>query len=180
MSISSIVPKLIESNQSSPFNAIRHFDEKGIEFWKARELQKMLGYAKWQRFEDAIDRAKTSLLNQRLDITNHVTASGKLDTLATLANPKTSEDYKLSRHACYTIAMNGDPRKVEIAQAQSYFVAKTREAEIVAPAQNDQIRLLELKNENLKLRSRMIDTTSTLVGMYGEALGLTIAGLNVG
>jgi hypothetical protein len=139
-----------QNNSGSPFDSIRHHDENGNEYWLARELQKILGYAKWQRFEDAIDRAKASLLNQGLDITTHITASGKLDTLATLATPKTSGDYKLSRHACYTIAMNGDPRKDEIAQAQGYFVLKSRQAEV-----SDVISKSELqaaKNEVARLQ----------------------------
>jgi hypothetical protein len=149
----------------SPFDAIRHYDENGNEFWKARELQKILGYAKWQKFEDAIDRAKSSLVNQGLNTTTHLTASGKLSTAS---DPVPLQDYKLSRHACYTIAMNGDPRKVEIAQAQSYFVAKTRQAELVIPAQNDRIRELELElaiQTSINQRMAIQDTRIALHGL---------------
>lgn len=160
----------------NPFDAIRHFDETGCEFWKARELQKILGYSKWQRFEDAIERAKVSIKIQGEDTTKHVTASGKLDTLATLAAPRTSADYKLSRYFCYLVAMNGDPRKQEIAHAQSYFAVQTRKAETVIPAQNDRIRELELENENLRLRKGENDRQDFRLGAYGLATTLLLEG----
>jgi hypothetical protein len=167
---------LTDYSTTSPFDLIRHYDENGKEFWKARELQKMLGYVKWQRFEDAIDRAKISLANQELSSTDHITDSGKLDTLATLANPKASEDYKLSRHFCYLIAMNGDPRKIEIAQAQSYFAIKIREAETVIPVQNDRIRELELELKVMELRSKESDRQDTRIGLHGLATTLLLEG----
>jgi DNA-damage-inducible protein D len=164
----SIVPASPESNQSSPFDAIRRFDDKGHEYWKARELQKVLGYIQWRRFEDAIDRAKCSLENQGLDVTNHIATVGKLDSLATLAAPKTPEDYKLSRHACYTIAMNGDPRKPEIAQAQSYFVAKTRQAETIQPLSPAELliaqgqAMLAIEKEQARLEAKQLELESKL------------------
>jgi hypothetical protein len=172
----SIVSISTESSQSSPFDSIRRYDEKGNEYWLARELQKILGYIQWRRFEDAIDRARVSISNQGMDITIHVANAGKLDALATLANPKISEDYKLSRHACYTIAMNGDPRKAEIAQAQSYFVAKTREAEVIIPAQNDRIRELELEVRALELRRHESDRQDFRIAAYGLATTLLLEG----
>lgn len=167
---------LTSQQPTSPFEAIRRYDENGIEFWKARELQKILGYQQWRRFEDAIDRAKSSLVNQGLNATEHIADDGKLGTHATLAAPKTSSDYNLSRHACYTIAMNGDPRKVEIAQAQAYFVAKTREAELVIPAQNDRIRELELElGIQTSINDRMARQDSR-IAMHGLATTLLLEG----
>jgi hypothetical protein len=127
-----IVPSKQAENSESPFDSIRRFDEKGQEYWLARELQKILGYIQWRRFEDAIDRAKISLQNQGVNITAHVAEVGKLPSAS---NPVPLQDYKLSRHACYTIAMNGDVRKPEIAQAQAYFATKTREAEVAKSSQ---------------------------------------------
>jgi len=173
MTTNSIIPVSIEPNQSSPFDTIRRYDEKGNEFWKARELQKLLGYIQWRRFEDAIDRAKVSLLNQGLDITNHIADVGKLDTLATLATPKTPGDYKLSRHACYTIAMNGDPRKIEIAQAQSYFVAKTREAEVRIPQLESELDKY-IKLEELRARNKELD--NAMLQLHGREVVLALAG----
>jgi hypothetical protein len=89
---------------SSPFDTIRHYDENGMEFWKARELQKILGYVKWERFDDAIDRAKASLAITEGSLnTSHINHfPGSVS-----AKGRFGDDYQLSRKACYTIAMNG-------------------------------------------------------------------------
>jgi BRO family, N-terminal domain len=116
----SIVPTVI-----SPFDAILRLDGDA-EYWRARDLMKLLGYAKWQKFRDAIERAMAACENVgdlKASHFNHLPG-------AVSVSGRTGDDYRLSRHACYLIAMNGDPRKVEIAQAQTYFAIKTREAEI--------------------------------------------------
>jgi hypothetical protein len=127
----------------SPFDGIRHFDEKGNEFWMARELMKLLGYAKWERFNGVIQRADKAIELQGQDSQNHIIGTGKLGK----AGKEVVDDYRLTRYACYLIAMSGDNSKPEIAQAQSYFALKTREAETIIPAQNDRIRELELLAE---------------------------------
>lgn len=110
------------NHNSSPFNTIRHLDENGNEHWLARELMALLGYKKWERFVDAIDRAKIGCQNTGVSVQNHFTDAG-------LYTRDVPSDYRLSRYACYLVAMNGDPRKPEIAAAQSYFAVKTHEAE---------------------------------------------------
>ncbi|WP_225226161.1 BRO family protein [Komarekiella delphini-convector] len=109
-------------NNSSPFDGIRHVADQGEEYWLARELMALLGYKKWQRFVDAIDRAKIGCQNTGASVQNHFTDAG-------LYTRDVPSDYRLSRYACYLVAMNGDPRKSEIAAAQSYFAIKTHEAE---------------------------------------------------
>jgi hypothetical protein len=161
------------NHTESPFDSIRHQDADG-DFWYARQLTEMLGYPRWADAEDMIDRAKAACKNAGNSLLENFSGI----SLKTNGRPK--QDYRLSRFACYLIAQNGDPRKPEIAQAQTYFAIKTREAEVIIPAQSEHIRLLELENENLRLRSGLVNTTSTLVALHGEALGLTIAGLNVG
>lgn len=106
----------------SPFDAIRRVDENGSEYWFARELMSTLGYRKWERFVDSIDRAKIACSNTGSSVDNHFADAG----LYTRGIPS---EYKLSRYACYLTAMNGDPRKPEIASAQAYFAIKTHEAE---------------------------------------------------
>ena len=115
---------------TSPFDQIRLRRMDGSEFWSARELMPILAYEKWQKFSGVIERAKASARNQGAPIEDNFTASGKVSG----ARGPAQEDYELSRFACYLVAMNGDPRKPEVAAAQAYFAIRTREAE-VAPKQ---------------------------------------------
>jgi hypothetical protein len=145
-----IIP-LNDNNSLSPFDSIRKVDENGNEYWTGRELMLLLGYSQWRRFADAIDRAVLSQKNAG----NSVSKDFLPEVTKTLGRPQ--EDYKLSRYACYLVAMNGDPRKPEIAAAQAYFVAKTREAETIIPVQSDRIRELELELEVVKAKRKLVD-----------------------
>lgn len=108
----------------SPFDAIRHLDDRG-EHWSARELMPVMGYgADWRNFVAAIDRAKVACQNTGIDPANNFGDATKVAQRGPAA-----ADYRLTRYAAYLVAMNGDPRKVEIAAAQTYFAVKTREAE---------------------------------------------------
>lgn len=102
----------------------------GIEFWFARDLQKLLGYDKWENFVNAIEKAKIACKNSGHEIMDHFP-----DVRKTIPMPKgaTKEiiDFALTRYACYLIAQNGDPRKDEIAFAQSYFAIQTRKQELI-------------------------------------------------
>ncbi len=102
----------------------------GVEFWFARDLQVLLGYNKWENFLNAIDKAKISCSNSGHNTNDHFPGVRK-----TIAMPKGAsreiEDIMLSRYACYLIAQNGDPRKEEIAFAQSYFALQTRKQELI-------------------------------------------------
>lgn len=116
---------------TSPFDAIRLTRQDGAEYWSARDLQPLLGYVKWERFRETIDRALESNENAAPGTANdHFPAAGKMIEAGKGAE-RTVLDYHLSRHACYLIAMNGDPRKPEIAAAQLYFAAQTQQAERV-------------------------------------------------
>ena len=115
-------------NAQSPFDSIKRVGEDGAEYWSARDLMPLLGYDSWRRFEDAIDRARSAAEVQGYSA----------ETLFAGAVKKTGgrpqQDFELARFAAYLIAMNGDPRKPEIAAAQAYFAIKTREAETQSPA----------------------------------------------
>lgn len=115
------------------FDQIRQFDDNHQEFWSARDLQDILGYEKWERFEDTIIRAKTACQNSEKDPNDHFLGGGKVMESGRWGKVTVS-DYHLTRYAAYLVAMNGDPRKPEIAAAQTYFAIKTREAEL-KPAQ---------------------------------------------
>ena len=151
--------------QSSPFDSIRQVDANGKEYWLGRELQALLGYVKWERFNDTIKRASKSCQNSQNLIAEHFFPVSGINQ----NSKKPYLDWRLSRYACYLIAMNGDPDKAEIAHAQSYFAVKTREAELILPAQSDRIRELELENENIKLKAN-------LVALHGEDLALLLMG----
>jgi DNA-damage-inducible protein D len=109
---------------ASPFDAIAHTDERG-ECWFARELMPVMGYINWREFKDAIDRAKIAAGNTGADVNS---LFGDVPKKVTGGRP--AEDFRLTRYAAYLVAMNGDPRKPEIAAAQTYFAVKTREAEV--------------------------------------------------
>jgi DNA-damage-inducible protein D len=113
---------------ASPFDAIRCVTLEGREYWSARELMPLLGYDRWENFEVAIRRAKVAGHNSGYDVATHFPGATKMVEVGSGAQ-RGVEDYHLSRYACYLIALNGDPRKDEIARAQTYFVIKTREAE---------------------------------------------------
>ena len=111
------------------FEDIKHIDEDGVEYWYARELQILLTYKRWDRFEDVIEKAKIACKKSKEIVTNHFSQVGK-----TIKMPKNAEkiiiEYKLTRYACYLIAMNGDSTKPVIAKAQTYFAIQTRKQEL--------------------------------------------------
>lgn len=113
---------------TTPFDAIRHTTPEGREWWSARDLMPLLGYDQWRRFADAIGRARISGHNAGHDMARHIATAGKMVPIGSGAQ-REAEDFHLSRLACYLVAMNGDPRKPEVAAAQTYFAVRTREAE---------------------------------------------------
>ena len=111
------------------FEDIKHIDENGNEYWEARELQKVLEYTQWRRFENVINKAKFACKNSNVDINEQFADVGKL-SINVNGGQREIIDYKLSRYACYLIAQNADPRKKVIALAQTYFAIQTRKQEL--------------------------------------------------
>ena len=106
------------------FEAIKRVQDD-VEFWSARDLQKLLWYTQWRNFEEVIEKAKISCKSNKVAVSDHFADVNKMVELGSGAQREIS-DILLSRYACYLIAQNGDPRKSEIAFAQSYFAVQTR------------------------------------------------------
>ena len=119
----------IEKVNNTIFESIKHIDEEGKEYWLARELQKVLDYNKWQNFNQVIKNAIESCNNSDNNSNEHFTDISKVLKVGNEATMNIL-DYKLSRYACYLIAMNDDSRKKVIALAQTYFAVKTRLQEL--------------------------------------------------
>ena len=105
------------------FESLKQNNEHGAEYWSARDLQPMLGYSQWRRFERAVDRAKASCATSGNNPEHHFAGACKPITGGKGA-VQVVDDYRLSRFACYLIAQNGDPRTPEIAHAQKYFAVQ--------------------------------------------------------
>lgn len=128
-------------------------DAESVEYWLARDLMTILGYERWENFDKAINRAMDSCRTGEIPIENHFREVTKMVPLGSGA-VRLVKDYMLTRYACYLIAQNGDPKKEEIAFAQSYFAVQTRKQELI----EDRIRLFE----RMEARDRLKESEKRL------------------
>lgn len=152
-----IVYKLTEN-----FEDFLHKTEDGIEFWLARDLQHLLGYGKWDNFQNVISKAKTACEISGQDIADHFADVGKMVDIGSGAQ-KEIDDVMLTRFACYLIAQNGDPRKEQIAFAQTYFAIQTRKAELIEQ------KILEI--ERVQARNKLAETEKELSHVIFQQTG---------
>ena len=130
------------------FDLVIHSDEGAhIEFWHARELMPLLGYERWENFDKAVSRAMESCETSGIEGSDHFREVTKMVSLGSGAQ-RPIKYYMLTRYACYLIAQNGDPKKEEIAFAQSYFAVQTRKQELI----EERIALIERTEARGRLR----------------------------
>lgn len=142
-----IIAKLHKSFEASSY------EEDGIEYWLARELQTLLGYAEWRNFLNTVDKARDSCKTTGEAVSNHFVDVTKMVSIGSGAERR-KEDIMLTRYACYLIAQNGDPKKEQIAFAQSYFALQTRKQELL----EERIKLME----RLQAREKLAATETEL------------------
>ncbi len=136
--------------------------EGGVEYWLARDLQHLLGYTKWDNFLNVVSKAKTACEGSGRTAGDHFADVGKMVDLGS-GSQREVDDIMLTRFACYLIAQNGDPKKQEVAFAQTYFAIQARKAELIEE------RLLE--TERVSARQKLTATEKELSTVIYEGTG---------
>ena len=149
--------EIIKKMYGSFEEAAMHIE--GVECWSARDLQVLLGYSKWDNFTNVIEKAKEACLKAGNSVDDHFPDVGKMVEVGSGAE-RQLVNYYLSRYACYLIAQNGDPRKEQIAFAQTYFALQTRKAELIEQ------RIAE--RERVQARAKLQETEKRMSGILYE------------
>lgn len=144
------------------FEAHARQSDGGIEFWLAREIQQLLGYTEWRNFVTVISKAKVACEVSDHAVADHFVDVNKMVGLGS-GSQRGVDEIMLTRYACYLIAQNGDPRKAEIAFAQTYFAMQTRKAELIEQ------RLLD--SERVSARHKLTVTEKELSELIYEQTG---------
>jgi len=153
------------------FEGIKKLDENGVEYWEARELLPLLGYENWQKSEEVIGRAARACMNSGQDVDNHFNQKVKMVKIGS-NTMREVRDYRMDRYACYLIAQNGDPKKQEIAMAQTYFAIQTRQQEIFEQLPDTSKRLFvrnQVSDHNKKLFRTAKEAGVSKFGLFNDA-----------
>lgn len=138
---------------TSPFDSIKQLDDEGNEYWYARDLQGVLEYSEWRNFFKVVEKAKIACESSSNLVPMHFVDVNKMVEIGS-NTLREVHDLKLTKYACYLIAMNGNPRKEVIALAQTYFAVKTHEQEQLELQKEDSLRLQirqDIKEHNISL-----------------------------
>jgi DNA-damage-inducible protein D len=147
-------------NTIDRLEAVRLTNSRGVDYWHARQIHQILGYPVWDKFEPVIQKAISSLQENKIDPSHHVAETSNMMEVGKGAQ-RQGLDYFLSRAACRLIAMNGDPTKPEVAGAQAYFVVQTHRMEQQDSLSDDEKRL--------QLRKRVTSAFKVVSGVAQEA-----------
>ena len=133
------------------------YEQDGVEYWLARELQELLGYSEWRNFLNSVNKAKESCNASGVGASDHFVVVNKMVKIGSGAE-RNKYDIMLTRYACYLIAQNGDPKKEQIAFAQSYFAIQTRKQELL----EERIQLMERLQAREKLAATETELSKTI------------------
>ena len=153
------------------FEDIKKLDEDGIECWFARDLMPLLGYTRWENFEEVVKKAAQASMKSGQDTPDHFRKVTKMVSIGS-DTVREVKDWKLDRYACYLIAQNGDSKKQEIALAQTYFAIQTRKHELFDQLPEDQKRLHirgQVSGHNKQLFKTAKQAGVTKFGLFNDA-----------
>ncbi|MDQ1284497.1 MAG: damage-inducible protein [Patescibacteria group bacterium] len=171
----------IMNSLNKNFENIKKVDENGVEYWEARELMPLLGYDRWENFENVLKKAQTACFESGQKTEDHFRESRKMVEVGS-NTVRQVRDWKLDRYACYLIAQNGDPKKKEIALAQTYFAVQTRKQEIFEQLSYTDKRLFirgQVSEHNKKLFSTAKKAGVTKFGSFNDAGYRGLYGMNL-